>query len=424
VKKKANCKRKITELLKAKVESRDFREKSKKRAQDFSRDRKMGFNHLIYFILSMIKESSQNALERFFEKTNKKIFMTQQAFSLARKKIKWEAFLILFVFTVNTHYKENKNQIQRWNGLRIHAVDGSKMSLPNDKPLRKYFGTIGAGSTSPTAQGSILYDILNNIVVDAQIEPISTDERTMAYKHIKQLTELESFKEWKELVIFDRGYPSFELIKELLDKKIHFLMRVRTKFSTEIDSLGYGYHKIELKQGEQKIPLRVIKFRLESGEDETLITDLTKKYRGVKTFKALYFKRWPIETKYDQVKKKLEIENFSGRLVDNIRQDFYATMVITNIATDLINDAQEMVDADQESKDNQYEYKVNVNHTIGVLKDRLIQTVCEEDNKKRMEMFDEIIDLMHKKIIPIRPNRSLPRTRRNVKFHHNHKSNC
>ena len=391
---------------------------------DFSRERKMPFNNLIYFILTMIKESSQNALERFFEKANKKIFMTQQAFSLARKKIKWEAFLILFVFTVNTHYKENKDQIQRWNGLRIHAVDGSKMSLPNDEPLRKYFGTVGAGSTSPTAQGSILYDILNNIVVDAQIEPVSTDERTMAYRHIKQLTELESYEEWKELIIFDRGYPSFELIMELLNKKIHFLMRVRAKFSTEIDSLGYGYHKIELKQGEQKIPLRVIKFRLDSGEDETLITDLTKKYNGVKTFKALYFKRWPIETKYDQVKKKLEIENFSGRLVDNIRQDFYATMVITNIAVDFINEAQEMVDEDQKHKENKYEYKVNVNHTIGVLKDRLIQTVCEQDSKKRMEMFDEIIYFIHKKIIPIRPNRSLPRTRRNVKFHHNHKSNC
>jgi len=56
----------------------------------------MSFKMLVYFLLSMINESSQNALERFFAKTGQGIYMTQQAFSLARQKIKWEAFRILF----------------------------------------------------------------------------------------------------------------------------------------------------------------------------------------------------------------------------------------------------------------------------------------------------------------------------------------
>ena len=375
-------------------------------------------------MLSMIKESSQNALERYFSKIGEDTYMSQQAFSLARQKIKWEAFLHLFVFTVNTHYRVYKDKLKRWKGFRIFAVDGSKFSLPNDEPLREYFGTSGAGNTSPTAQGSVLYDILNDLVADARIEPISTDERALAKMHIHRLTGLESFEEWKELILFDRGYPSFELIKTLLEAKIHFVMRVRNKFSVAIDELSRGDHRIELEQGETKIPLRVLKFRLDGGEEETLITDLKESSIGIKAFKALYFKRWPIETKYDQVKNKLEIENFSGRLVDNIRQDFYATMVLTNLATDFINEAQELVKEDQKGKDNKYEYKINVNHTIGVLKDRFIQAICEEDNRKRGELFDEVIELLRKKIIPIRPNRSLPRTRRQVKFHHNHKSNC
>ena len=351
-------------------------------------------------------------------------FMSQQAFSLARQKIKWQAFLEIFIYSVNTHYREYKEELKRWQGLRIHAIDGSKLSLPNDKPLREYFGTSGAGNTSPSAQGSLLYDILNDLVVDARIEPMSTDERTLASMHIKQLKELESFEEWKELILFDRGYPSFELIKELLEAKIHFVLRVRTKFSLAIDELSRGDHIIELEQGEKKLPLRVLKFRLDSGEEEVLITDLQEKKISIKAFKALYFKRWPIETKYAQEKNKLEIENFSGRLVEKIRQDFYATMVLTNNATDFINEAHELVDKEQKGKKNKYKYKVNENHTIGVLKDRLIQTICEEDSKKKMEMFDEIIELLEKRIIPIRPNRSLPRTMRKVKFHHNHKSNC
>ena len=231
-------------------------------------------------------------------------------------------------------------------------------------------------------------------------------------------------KIWKELILFDRGYPSFELIKELLEAKIHFLMRVRSKFSIVIDKLSEGDHFIDLEHGGEKIYVRVIKFQLDGGEKETLITSIKEKKIRIKAFKALYFKRWPIETKYDNVKNKLEIENFSGRLVDNIRQDFYATMILTNLATDFINEAQEEVEENQKGKENKYEYKINVNHTIGVLKDRLIQTLCERDSKRRKEMFEEIIYLLQKRIIPIRPKRSFPRTRRKAKFHHNKKSNC
>ena len=385
----------------------------------------MGFSHLVHFLLSMINESSQNALERFFIKTEKDTFMTQQAFSLARQKIKWEAFRELFDLTVNSYYTEYSDEIQMWNGMRVSAIDGSKLSLPNDKPLRKHFGTSGAGNTSPTAQGSLLYDILNDLTIDARIEPMETDERTIAMMHINQLMEIKSFEKGKELILFDRGYPSFNLIKELMERGIHFVMRVRKKFSTQIDGLRYGDHSIELEQTGEKIGVRVIKFLLPGGEEETLVTDIQDKKLGIEEFKVLYFKRWPIETKYNQIKNRLEIENFSWRLVDNIRQDFYATMVLTNLVADFAGEAQVIVEEEQEGKEKKYEYKVNMNHAIGVLKDWLIITLCEEDKEKRSEMFDKITDMLKKRIIPIRPNRSIPRnTPRNVKFHHNQKSNC
>jgi len=376
-------------------------------------------------MLSMIKESSQNALERYFRKIGEGIYMSQQAFSLARQKIKWQAFRVLFDATVNNRYMIYEQDIKRWHGLRVHAVDASIQALANDPPLRDFFGTCGLGNTSPSGRGSLLYDILNDVAVDARIEPMATDERAIAFMHIEQLAGLDSYEEWKELVLFDRGYPSFELIKALLGQKIHFLMRVRNKFSVAIDELGRGDHTIELERDGEKIPVRVLKFRLSSGEEETLITSLHEKKHGLKTFKRLYFKRWPIETKYDQMKNKLEIENFSGRLVDNIRQDFYAAMVITNLASDMVYEAQVEVEAEQKEKNNKYRYKINVNHAIGVIKDYLILTMCEEDEEKRRAIFDEIIEMLKRRVIPIRPNRSLPRgIPRKAKFHHNHKSNC
>jgi hypothetical protein len=373
----------------------------------------------------MIKESSRNALERYFAKNGEDIFMTRQAFSLARQKLKWEALRELFDLTVNGHYENFADELKRWNGLRIYAIDGSIVLLPDDGMLREYFGTGGCGSKSPVARGSLLYDILNNVVADARLEPTETGERVLAEMHISQLAGLESFEEWKELILFDRGYPSFELIQGLLERKIHYVMRVREKFSTAIDGLGFGDHTVELKNGKERIPVRVIKFRLTSGTVETLITAITDTRYRVDDFKALYFKRWPIETKYDQIKNKLEIENFSGKLPDNIRQDFYAVMILSNLATEFLGEAQKAADAERQGKENKWQYKVNVNHAIGVLKDRLIQALLIDDHKKRSKKFHEVIKLLEKRVIPIRPNRSLPRPiPRKAKFHHNHKSNC
>jgi hypothetical protein len=408
------------------AEAEDFKNRSKKRAQDFTRERKMGFKNLVYFTLNMINESTQNALERYFAMKGEDAYMTQQAFSLARQKIKWEAFRELFDYGVEVHYKNHAEEIRRWKGFRVSAIDGIKLSLPNDKPLRAFFGASGPGMVhSPTAQGSALYDVLNDFVVDARIEPMAADERALAERHLNHLQGMEGFEEWKELILFDRGYPSIELIKGLRERKIHYVMRVREKYSTEIDGLGRGDHLIELGRGEEKLQARVIKFPLKSGETETLITDIMDRAIGAKEFKELYYKRWAIETEYDVLKKKLEIENFSGRLVDNIRQDFYAAMILTNLAADFYAEAQEGVDRKQRDKKNKYRYQVNVNHEVGVLKDRLIKTLLEEDNKKRGEMFDGVIALLQKRLIPIRPNRSIPRaTPRKAKFHHNHKSNC
>ena len=382
----------------------------------------MPFKKLIYFMLTSVKSSTQNALERYFEKTNEDVFITQQSFSEARQKLKVSAFIELFAMTVKLAYE---GFYETWHGYRVMAIDGSKLALPSDELLRNHYGTVGEGHTSVTAQGSVLYDPLNKVVVDALIEPISTDERTLASRHIDHLCNLGNFE--KELILFDRGYSSFELIEKLKTNNLHFLMRVRAKFNLEIDAQttpdGFVYLK---KKGHEDIKVRVVKFLLPSGETEVLISDLWDKRMGIKGFKQLYFMRWPVETKYDEVKNKLEIENFSGRSVLAIEQDFYITMYMTNIAAAAYWEAQEQVDDERAEKDNRYQYQVNVNHVIGVLKDRFILALLEDDEEKRSKQVRKILLLLAKRVSPVRPNRSVARksSSRKSKFHHNQKSNC
>ena len=75
--------------------------------------------------------------------------------------------------------------------------------------------------------------------------------------------------------------------------------------------------------------LRAIRFMLDSGEEELLITNIDEKRVQTHEFKALYFKRWGIETKFDELKNKLQLQKFTGDTPLSVEQDFYATMYLS-----------------------------------------------------------------------------------------------
>lgn len=412
----------IIEMLSEKINSKEYLERSRKKPTDFTRNRKMPFTIMISFMLNMVKTSTQVALDRFFELLDKKnkTLMTQESFSEARQKLKPEAIQELQESIANKLYKQDYDT---WHGYAVFAVDGSKIQLPDDEKLCTIFGTIGRGATSPTAQVSLLYDTLNDMIVSGEIEPLSVGERTLAIRHIDKLSGLGIEK---SLIIFDRGYPSFELIQYMEPIGIKYIMRLRTKFSTEIDAMELGMHDHILKQNGKSINIRIIKFLLPSGEIETLITNLTDKRMGTKAFKTIYFKRWPVETKYGSVKLKFEVENFSGRTEIAIRQDFFITLTLANIASVAMNEAQPIIDIEQEEKENKYDYQINVNQVVGTLKDRFICALLETRPRIRAARVTRIMLLIRRDLVPIRPDRKVPRnpSPRKARFRHNQKSNC
>ena len=170
----------------------------------------------------------------------------------------------------------------------------------------------------------------------------------------------------------------------------------------------------------------VIKFALDSGEIETLITNIKDKRLGKKAFKKLYFMRWPVEIKYDVVKNKLHLENFSTRTVEGIQQDFFAAMCLTNFVAAAAIDAQNDIEEKRKNKDNKYRYTANINELIGVLKDRLVLALIQDSADKQVAMIQSIVDEIQRYVVPIRPKRSTQRraSPRKSKFHHNQKANC
>lgn len=285
--------------LQTNVNASQFKENARKRPQDFTRSRKMTFEELVFFILKSSKTTTSTAIRRFFEELEKDTDMTQQSVSEARAKLTVKAFEILYRDSTVIQLIAVNNQT--WNDDFVYAIDGSKIALPADKKLLKYYGTVGRGAKSPTAQGSILYDVLNDIVVDVAIEPVATDERTLALRHLDACKTL--INDDKKLIIFDRGYPSLKLIKQLETGGFNYVMRVRSKFNLDIDAQTSADGRVWLECDGQKLQVGVIKIELDSREVETLITNINDESLDVAAFKKLYFMRWPIETKYNLLKQ-------------------------------------------------------------------------------------------------------------------------
>ena len=383
--------------------------------QFFTRTRKMPFSSLLRFLLCGGKGSAQAELNRFFQNMGDEIHMTQQALSKARNHMNHTPFQKAFYATVEAEYNARMDaKLMRKYGYKFIAIDGSIIPLPNLPALGEEFGT---EKGSPSARASIANDVLNDRIIEAEFEPLSYDERTLALRHIHKLAERMIMSD--TVFIFDRGYASADMIKAVLAANAHYIMRVKRKFNVAVDDAPMGSSYVTLDGG---IRVRVVKFLLPTGEVETLITDLFDIEAGL--FKVIYFMRWPVETKFDIVKCKLELPNFTGFSGNILRQDFWISMLLANAVSVAKSEADEKIKKEREGKGNRYEYQMNVSIAVASMRNRFADAVLCADPVKRRIRINKILEEVSASVVPVRPDRNIPRkSARNVRFHHNKKSN-
>ena len=274
------------------------------------------------------------------------------------------------------------------------------------------------------ALGSCLFDVVNKILIDADVMNIETSEKELAMQHLERLSKLEHNK---ELIIFDRGYPSAELIEFIENKQFKYLMRCSRSFVSPFKNLitsndcviSYTFKKYKYQAN-----FRVIQFTLSSGETECLITNIFDKDFLVDNFKELYHMRWCIETAYNDIKNKLELENYSGVTPLAIRQDFFATMFLRNLASFIIIENKEEIDRLHNSGENMHTYQANVNTVISIIKRDLINMLVVDSKFKRRKLWKKIVTEITRSVLPVRPNRSFLRKKKHAcqKFPQNQKS--
>jgi RNA recognition motif-containing protein len=105
----------------------------------------------------------------------------------------------------------------------------------------------------------------------------------------------------------------------------------------------------------------LVKIVLSSGEIEVLATSLLEEQQfKVEEFGELYYLRWGVETFFSKLKGRLGLENFTGKSVETIKQDFWSTIFISNLESIMTEDIEETLNAGLAN----YKYEKSINKSV------------------------------------------------------------
>jgi hypothetical protein len=412
----------LLDRLRTELDSPAFLQRYRQRPRDFTRQRQLTFKVAVLFLLNLVKRSVQAELDAFFgvlegqEDAVRRV--SASAWTHARKKLKYEAFVALNQVQVDYFYTHAAPQ--RWHGLRLLALDGSTARLPLTDAVCEHFGVWhpAAGGVCAKARLSQLFDVLNRVTVAALLLPKTVGERAAAARHGEHLQE-------GDLVLLDRGYPAFWLFALLLSKGAQLCARMPLRGWRVVEAFLASGAREQLvtlepsatsrrqceKLGVACAPLtvRLLRLDLDNGEGVVLLTSLLDAERYPHAlFADLYAQRWPVEEDYKTLKSRLEIENWTGTSVLALYQDFHARVFTKNLAALLARPAQQQVD--QQTATRRYRYHLNCTYVLSQVKDTVVRWLSTP--ARLLQRLQRFWDLIVHVIEPVRPDRSVPRKKR------------
>jgi hypothetical protein len=275
------------------------------------------------------------------------------SFCEARKKLSEDIFkqanqeVIAAYAPEEYHYK--------WKGHQVYAVDGSKVTLPR-KLIDAGYTTPNKGAYYPQGLLSCLYQVHSQMPVDFDLVSHG-DERSCAKRHLDAL-------EKDDVVVYDRGYYSQEMLYQHWKRGIHLVFRLTESKTNLINEFVTGSEtdrgitvfpsatnlKI-LKKKNPKIEivplkLRLIKYEVD-GNLYCLGTTLMDRERyPSEVFKDLYHSRWGVEELYKVSKRIMCIQDFHGHYERGVKQEIFAHFLLITLNRIFSNQVEKDLNAD------------------------------------------------------------------------------
>ncbi len=237
-------------------------------------------------------------------------------------------------------------------------------------------------------------------------------------------------------MLYDRGYMGCLFFALHALEQRDFCMRLPVGFSTEVDDfmasgatsavLAFTPGADARRQCEAyglptaPLQMRLVRVTLKGGETEVLATSLhDEEAFPAHVFKHLYHLRWGIEEQYKRAKCLVEIENFSGRSAQYVRQDFYAKIFAMNLTTILVWVAQAIADRLYQMRC--HAYRVNFANAFSQMKHSIARLLLRLAGQ---ELVTALVLTMAASVEAVRPDRVAPRKMMPAKiqgFHPNFK---
>ena len=138
-------------------------------------------------------------------------------------------------------------------------------------------------------------------------------------------------------------------------------------------------------------------------------------------FRLLYRLRWGVESKYRELKNRLEIEAFNCIKPVSIRQEFFAAMFLSNLAAILKKDTDSEIIV---SAENKHKYQTNRSYILNRIKSNII-FLLKASLHKCLRMVHQIKESSVKVLSIIRPDRKFGRYRKHTRRrYYNHLKSC
>ncbi|AWX31608.1 IS4 family transposase [Methanosphaera sp. BMS] len=297
------------------------------------------------------------------------------------------------------NFQKNNEFFRTFYGFRLFAGDGSRFELPNKKLTLKEFGFPENYNRVPQVIFSGVVDVLNDFIIDGLIGRRGVGEHTLIHKNIENCRRLIIPEE--SIFIFDRGHNSIELMVRIIEMHSFFVIRLKKDtYTCEREGMTFddeivqiGLDKIRRKKFKSNhfknkmrvvnaLNLRIVNIELETGEIESLITNLPQETMSKEQLKEIYNARGGIECTYKTLKQRLQIQNYTAQTEIGIQQDIYATFLLYNIYCYSKIYLNLIINKNMRKKGKNDHYEVNQSNLISRLKIDLFETILDPSKVK------------------------------------------
>ena len=313
----------------------------------FERERLLGPRQVMTTLLCMIRDQCgyRRALATVSALMGKEFKWGKRppsagSFSKARRQLLPAEMLATYQRALNSPSAVQARNRWRWRGFRLVAADGVRFLLPaKDELIAAYQRPLVSGGEAyqPQMLQVTLWDV-------GACQPLSWQQRPCRGKGngerdilLEQLDHLST----TDLLLLDRGFPSRQLLFELMARNIPFVMRVTAGTTTDFAEIA-AFMACQCDSAEVDFTyrdpdctpalterLRLVRDCDDDGSDCVLVTNLM----DADQFTApdlidVYQRRWGIETAFKDMKMRYEIEGFHGSTPQMIEQEIIALMFL------------------------------------------------------------------------------------------------